>query len=110
MLSGYLWGMGLKSNSCRRDPGVTADLELRALEKLARALCDHTQQLAADARSRGVLRSREAGLQTEVFDERRRQIMQVLDTDSPEVAEPRMARLEKLIEAVSFSRDYFMNV
>lgn len=92
------------------DASEAASLEQRALEKLARVLCSHTQQLASAAQSRGALKSREAGLQSEVFAERRAQVMQLLDTNSPGVDEPRMARLEKLIESIQFSRQFFMNV
>jgi hypothetical protein len=36
--------------------------------------------------------------------------MRLLDTTAPEVDEPRMARLERLIESIQFSRHFFMNV
>lgn len=102
--------MSMVSLSRRQDAEVTASLEQRALEKLALVLCSHTQQLALAARSRGALGSREAGLQAEVFAERHAQVMDLLDTAAPEASEPRMARLERLIESIEFSRHYFMNV
>jgi hypothetical protein len=102
--------MGLASNTASTDAQETASLEQRALEKLARALCSHTQQLALAARTRGALRSREAGLQSEVFAERQAQVMSLLGTAAPPVDEPRMARLERLIEGIQFSRHFFMNV
>ena len=101
--------MGLASNTSS-DVQETASLEQRALEKLARVLCSHTQQLAQAARTRGALRTREAGLQSEVFAERYAQVMNLLDTAAPPVDEPRMARLERLIQGIQFSRHYFMNV
>jgi hypothetical protein len=97
-------------STLREDAEVTASLEQRALEKLARVLCSHTQQLASAAQSRGALNSREGGLQHEVFAERRAQLMRLLDSSAPAVDEPRMARLEKLIESIQFSRQFFMNV
>lgn len=97
-------------NSSSADAQVTASLEQRALEKLALVLCSHTQQLALAARSRGALGSREAGLQSQVFAERYSQVMNLLDTAAPEVDEPRMARLERLIEGIQFSRHFFMTV
>jgi hypothetical protein len=102
--------MDMAGNIINKDAEVTASLEQRALEKLAMVLCSHTQQLALAARSRGALRSREASLQTEVFAERHAQVMSLLDKDAAKVDEPRMARLEKLIESIQFSRHYFMNV
>jgi hypothetical protein len=92
------------------DGDSTARLEQLALEKLARVLCDHTQQLASDARSRGVLRSREASLQAQVFAERREQALQLLDVTPARIDENRMARLEKLIQGLQFSRSYFLNI
>ena len=106
----YLQGMDPAGQNSGKDTQVTASLEQRALEKLARVLCSHTQQLASAAQSRGALKSREAGLQREVFAERRAQVMSLLDTNAPDVDEPRMARLEKLIESIQFSRQFFMNV
>lgn len=94
----------------RLDREATARLEQQALEKLARVLCDHTQQLASDARSRGALGSREASLQAQVFAERREQALQLLDATAPRIDETRMARLEKLIQALQFSRSYFLNI
>lgn len=102
--------MGMARNTTSKEAQETASLEQRALEKLALVLCSHTQQLALAARSRGALRSREGGLQTEVFAERHTQVMNLLDTAAPAVNEPRMARLEKLIEGIEFSRHYFMTV
>jgi hypothetical protein len=47
-------------------------------------------------------------MQAEVFAERREQVMRLLDTaTTAEIDEPRMARLEKLIGALEFSRSYF---
>ncbi len=102
--------MGLTSHVCAEDAQVAASLEQRALEKLALVLCSHTQRLVLAARSRGALASREAGLQCEVFAERHAQVMKLLDTTAPAVDEARMARLERLIEGIQFSRHYFMNV
>lgn len=102
--------MEMALTACDNDPDLTASLEQRALEKLALVLCSHTQQLALAARSRGALASREAGLQAEVFAERHAQVMNLLDTYAPEASEPRMARLERLIQGIEFSRHYFMNV
>jgi len=87
-----------------------ARLEQRALEKLARALCEHTQQLATAARSRGALGSREATLQSQVFAERRQQALQLLDVTAARIDESHMARLEKLVRALQFSRSYFLNI
>ncbi|MEJ0099225.1 MAG: hypothetical protein WDO12_05535 [Pseudomonadota bacterium] len=100
----------MASNIQIHDASLTARLELRALRKMARALCEHTRQMVATARARGLLKSKEELLQFQVFAERRVQLLELLLTDIPEVEESRMARLEKLISAIGLSRTYFMNV
>ena len=102
--------MGLVAHKQSAEAETTARLEQRALELHARALCEQAQQLATDARSRGVLRSREGNLQSAVFDERRYQVMQLLDAVSNTVSEARMARLQQLIGALEFSCNYFRSV
>jgi len=102
--------MGLAAKRLSAEAETTARLEQRALEQQARALCEQTQQLANDARSRGVLRSREASLQSAVFAERCYQVMQLLDAATSGVSEARMARLQQLISALEFSRSFFRSV
>jgi hypothetical protein len=102
--------MALAHKVSSEDAVVRDSLEQRALEKLALVLCNHTQQLAIAAYSRGALRSREASLQAEVFAERYTEVMSLLDTKAPPVDESRMARLERLIDGIQFCRNYFMNV
>lgn len=89
------------------DPETTARLELRALEKKLRAICSHTEQLTREAESRGELGSREAALQLEAFAERRAQALEALGDAPAEPYEVRIARLEKLVEALDSSRTYF---
>jgi hypothetical protein len=91
----------------RRDPVVLALLEAHALEKMARALCEHSRQLLAAARARGALGSREAGFQVEVFAERCAQVGELLQAVDAPVQESRTARLEKLVRALECSRGYF---
>ncbi len=101
-----------KTGSAQQQPDAAgaAARELRAQEQLARVLCTHIQHLVTAAHSRGVLQSREDRLQTEVFAERCEQVMRLLDTPTSGIDEPRMARLEKLIEALEFSRSYFRRI
>ena len=106
----YLSVMGLAHRLSSEDVQVRDSLEQRALEKLARVLCNHTQQLAIEAFSRGALGTREASLQAEVFAERYTEVMNLLETRAPAVDESRMARLQRLIDGIQFSRQYFMNV
>jgi hypothetical protein len=89
---------------------VLARLEMQALEKMARALCEHSRQLLAAARARGALRSREAILQVEVFAERSAQAGELLGVVDEPVKESRIARLEKLVNALQCSREYFRNL
>jgi hypothetical protein len=93
-----------------QDAETTANLEFRVFRKRARALCEHTWQLVAAARSRGALQSREARLQVEVFAERRVQVLQLLLKGSAKIDESRLARLEKLIAAILLSHAYFTNM
>jgi hypothetical protein len=93
-----------------RDPVVLSRLEMRALEKMARVLCEHSRQLMAAARTRGALRSREANLQVEVFAERCAQVGELLAVVDAPVHESRIARLEKLVSALECSRGYFRDL
>lgn len=90
-----------------RDPDATRRMELRALEKMIRALCRHTEQLSREAEARGRLESREAELQLEAFAERRADAAQLLEAGASEPHPIRIARLEKLVEALECSRAYF---
>lgn len=91
----------------QRDPRVVARLEMNALEKMARALCEHTQQLLAAARTRGALHTREASLQVEVFAERCAKAGELLQAADAPAQESRIARLQQLVEALACSREYF---
>lgn len=90
-----------------RDPEVTERLELRALERMVRALCEYIELRAREARSHGELDSREAELQLEAFAERRSKALETLRGGVSEPAETRIARLERAIEALDCSRSYF---
>lgn len=89
------------------DTEATARLELQALEKMIGALCEDTERLAREARSRGELGSREAEFQLQAFEERRTQAARVLTDCVPEPHDIRVSRLEKLIDALDCSRTYF---
>lgn len=89
------------------DPAVLARLEMRALEKMARVLCEHARQLLSAARGRGALDTREAGFQVEAFMERCAQVGVLLDVVDPPVNESRISRLEQLVGALECSRAYF---
>jgi hypothetical protein len=94
----------------QRNAENAADLEFRVFRKRARALCEQTWQLVAAARARSALQTREAGLQVEVFCERRIQVLQLLLKGSGKIDESRLARLEKLIAAILLSHAYFTKV
>jgi len=97
----------MNTQTLHKDPLVLARLEARALERMARALCEHSRQLLAAARARGALRSREANLQVEVFVERCAEAGELLRAVDVPVQESRTARLEKLVSALECSRGYF---
>lgn len=90
-----------------QNPETTARLELRALEKMIGVLCEHTEKLSDGVRARGKGASRETDFQLQAFDERRTQALQVLKVHTREPDETRIARLEKLVEALNCSRSYF---
>jgi hypothetical protein len=90
----------------RIDP-ETVRLEIRALERMVRALCRHTELLSRAARERGALDSREAQFQLQAFDERRNDAVRALEPGAREPDSMRIARLEKLVEALECSRAYF---
>jgi hypothetical protein len=90
-----------------RDPDATRRMELRALERMVRALCRHTELLSRQAEARGELDTREAELQLEVFAERRAEAAQLLEQKVSEPHPIRISRLEKLAEALEASRTYF---
>ena len=100
----------MDTSTLQKDPLVLAHLEARALERMARALCEHSRQLLAAARARGVLRSREANLQVEGFAERCAQVGELLKAVDAPVQETRTARLEKLVSALECSRGYFRSL
>jgi hypothetical protein len=91
----------------QKDPLVLANLEARALERMARALCEHSKQLLATARERGALGSREASFQVEVFAERCTQAGELLEAGEVPAQESRLAKLERLVNALECSRGYF---
>lgn len=85
----------------------TAELELRALERMVGARCEQIGQWVQEAFAHGELASREADLQLEAFSERRAQAIRQLEVDSGEPTETRIARLERLLEAIDCSWAYF---
>jgi hypothetical protein len=91
----------------RADPEATARLELRALERMAVVLCEYVEQLAHQIRETGRSDSRETDLQLAVFAERRAAAERALAGGRPEPAEVRIARLQKVVEALDCSRAFF---
>lgn len=85
----------------------TAELELRALEKMAAALCRHCELLWRKAAADRGPPSREAELHWAAFEERRKEAMRLRRTPTGEPSVLMVARLERLIEALEVSRDYF---
>ena len=97
----------MDATTLQKDPANIARLEAHALERMARASCEHSRQLLAAARERGALGSREASFQVEVFAERCAQAGELLRGPEAPVKESRIARLEKLVDALECSRGYF---
>jgi len=89
------------------DRATTVSLELRALERMATVLCEYVDQLARPLRVQSHPSSRETSLQLAVFAERRDAAVRALQYASPEPAEMRIARLQKVVEALDCSRAFF---
>lgn len=90
-----------------RESEVTDHLELRALEKMAAALCRHAELLWRDARNAGGPITREAELQWQAFEERRNEAMRLTKAGAGEPKSVRIARFERVVEALEVSREYF---
>lgn len=86
---------------------TTAQLERHALEKMVAVLCEDIDRLV---RAAGALDSREGRFQSEAFRERRVQAMTLLEAPRREPDEIRISRLEKMVEALTSSREYFRAV
>jgi len=90
-----------------RQLATMTHLELRALEKMAAALCRHAELLWREASEAGRPITREAALHRQAFEERRREAMRLTKACADEPSPLRIAKLERLIEALEVSRDYF---
>lgn len=90
----------------REDAKATERLELHALERMIAVLCTQIEQWSQRWRAPAP-GSRETALQLEVFAERRDRALQALNAPATEPYEIRIARLEKLLEALDCSREYF---
>jgi len=90
-----------------KDAETTARLELRALERMISALCEHTERLSHDARGSREGNSRETDFQIQAFEERRAQALEALRAQTQEPCEIRITRLQQLAEALDCSRTYF---
>ena len=91
----------------RTQPQTSDHLEVRALEKMAAALCRHVELLWREARAAGNSATREAELHWQAFEERRDEAMRVARAGGGEPSPTRIAKLERLVEALEVSRDYF---
>jgi hypothetical protein len=110
----YLRAMSRGSSLAHRQPDPAAEAragaELLAMENVARLLLRNIEQIMRATGSSHELQSREGRLQLEVFEERRAQVMRLLDLPAQRPAEPRIARLARLVEGLQFSRAYFRKV
>lgn len=91
----------------RQNSQSTAQLELRALERMIKARCEQIDRWAQAALSRGDLASREDDFQLQAFAERRTKALEQLGASLGEPREARIGRLERLVEALECSWAYF---
>lgn len=83
------------------------DLELRALERMIGARCKQIERVAKTEIAGNAIEQRERDFQLQVFAERRTQALDLMRGDSSEPREIRAARLERLLQALECSSDYF---
>jgi hypothetical protein len=83
-------------------------LQLYALQQMLRALCEHVARLVENANSCESLGTREADFQRQAFDERRGKALRHLNTEHREPIWMQIGDLERLIEAVDCSREFFV--
>lgn len=93
-----------------RTESESNELEERALERMIGSLCNHVDVLLGEARERGRLDSREADFQCQAFAERRGQADRALAHDTSESQKMRIARLQRLADALDCSRHYFLGI
>jgi hypothetical protein len=94
----------------RQRPPAPDQLEVRALEKMAAALCRQVGLLWREAQAAGRPATREAQLHWQAFEERRSEAMRLTRTSASEPSSARIAKLERLVEGLEVSRDYFKSL
>ena len=75
---------------------------------MAAALCRHIELLHREARDAGEPATREEELQRRAFEERRRDAIALTRSPASEPVAGRIARFERLVEALEVSREYFL--
>lgn len=88
-------------------PDTAIDSEIHALERMLEARCKQIESMARSARVKGPEMSREQDFQMQAFAERRAQALQQVAAGIAEPRNARVARLERLLEALECSRDFF---
>lgn len=91
------------------DKTATAWLELKALERMIAALLQQIEQWIDRAKKKNQLGSKEYSRQTEAFLDRRTQAKILLGNNaiSREPLEIRISRLERMLESLRCSQEYF---
>ncbi len=90
----------------RYDADTTQHLEQRALERMLDAMCRQID-LACGKVASADAASREAALQHAAYLERRQQALSTAHSAANEPHDIRVARLERLVNALQCSRAYF---
>jgi hypothetical protein len=90
----------------RRDADMTQRLEQRALERMLTVMCTQIDQACRCMNEIGTS-SREAALQHAAYLERREQALCVAKSSSNEPHHIRVAKLERMVNALQCSREYF---
>lgn len=93
---------------CRSN--TATDSEIHALEKMLEARCKQIESMVRAAGLKGSDMSREQDLQIQAFTERRAQALRQLAAGLEEPDNARVARLERLLEALDCSRAFFHSV
>lgn len=91
----------------QRDTDTTHRLEQRALERMLTVMCTQIDQACRCITEAGAAASREATLQHAAYLERRQQALSVAKSAGNEPHHVRVARLERMVNALQCSRAYF---
>ena len=91
----------------QQNPETTEQDRLETLERMLSEICERLTELVDEALDSESLESREARFQLEAFEERRKRALTSLDVRPRGALPVKIGKLERLMEALECSWDYF---